>query len=65
MCYGVKEVALVNKVFTMVNIGVIFFVSIAGFVKSDFHHWRMSETEVIDVLRESTTSGNLTIQCSG
>ena len=65
MCYGVQEVALVNKIFTFVNIGVLVFVSIAGMIKADFHNWQLSPEEVIAMVAENSASGNASIQCAG
>uniref|UniRef100_F7A6E1 Cationic amino acid transporter C-terminal domain-containing protein n=1 Tax=Ciona intestinalis TaxID=7719 RepID=F7A6E1_CIOIN len=39
IAFGVKEFAMVNKIFTVLNIGVILFVVIAGMTKADFHNW--------------------------
>ena len=47
LAYGVQEVAFINKVFTMVNIGVIIFVTIAGFVKADYNNWSLTPEQVI------------------
>ena len=65
MCYGVQEVALVNKVFTFVNIGVIIFVSIAGLVKADIANWNLSSEQVIEMSLEYANSNMTSIQCKG
>jgi len=54
---GAKEFAIVNKVFTGVNICVILFVLVAGATTIDFHNWNLSRDEVYH-LANSSTSGN-------
>lgn len=63
MCYGVQEVALVNKLFTFVNIGVIIFVSIAGMIKADINNWRLDQNQVIEMALEYQNSNATAIQC--
>ncbi|NXI63508.1 CTR3 protein, partial [Anseranas semipalmata] len=54
LAFGVSESALVNKIFTAVNLVVLGFVIIAGFVKGDIKNWRLSEEDYINL----TFSGN-------
>ncbi|XP_059216004.1 cationic amino acid transporter 2-like [Centropristis striata] len=43
LAYGVKESAVLNKVFTAVNISVLVFIIITGFIKGDISNWRISQ----------------------
>ncbi|NXC11609.1 CTR3 protein, partial [Orthonyx spaldingii] len=45
LAFGVSESALVNKIFTAVNLLVLSFVIIAGFIKGDIKNWQLSEED--------------------
>ncbi|XP_025896694.1 cationic amino acid transporter 3 [Nothoprocta perdicaria] len=45
LAFGVSESALVNKIFTAVNLMVLGFVIIAGFVKGDVKNWQLTEED--------------------
>uniref|UniRef100_A0A7N6B4N5 Cationic amino acid transporter C-terminal domain-containing protein n=1 Tax=Anabas testudineus TaxID=64144 RepID=A0A7N6B4N5_ANATE len=43
LAFGAKESAIVNKVFTAVNILVLVFVILSGFIKGDINNWYIAE----------------------
>ncbi|KAJ4948055.1 hypothetical protein JOQ06_019596 [Pogonophryne albipinna] len=51
LAYGVKESAFVNIVFTAVNITVLIFIIISGFVTGDINNWRISEKTILNATR--------------
>ncbi|NXH40880.1 CTR1 protein, partial [Dicaeum eximium] len=46
LAFGVKESALVNKVFTCINVLVLIFVVISGFVKGSVKNWNLTEQDI-------------------
>lgn len=48
LAFGVSESALVNKIFTAVNLLVLSFVIIAGFIKGDIKNWQLSEESCVN-----------------
>ncbi|XP_019391906.1 PREDICTED: cationic amino acid transporter 3 [Crocodylus porosus] len=48
LAFGVSESALVNKIFTAVNLVVLSFVIISGFVKGDVKNWQLSEKNYLN-----------------
>ncbi|XP_007955568.1 high affinity cationic amino acid transporter 1 [Orycteropus afer afer] len=42
---GVKESAMVNKVFTCINVLVLGFIVVSGFVKGSIENWQLSEKD--------------------
>ncbi|XP_030603983.1 cationic amino acid transporter 2-like [Archocentrus centrarchus] len=52
LAYGVKESTILNTVFTAVNVSVLIFIIISGFIKGDIKHWRISEKAVLNATWE-------------
>ncbi|XP_007097635.1 cationic amino acid transporter 3 [Panthera tigris] len=45
LALGASESALVTKVFTVVNLLVLGFVIVSGFIKGDLHNWKLTEED--------------------
>ncbi|KAM4664250.1 cationic amino acid transporter 3 [Discoglossus pictus] len=48
LAVGVSESALVNKIFTAINLLVLGFVIVAGFIKGDVKNWKLTEEDYIN-----------------
>lgn len=48
LAFGVSESALINKIFTGVNLVVLGFIIISGFVKGDPDHWNLTLEDFVN-----------------
>ncbi|XP_033968954.1 high affinity cationic amino acid transporter 1-like [Trematomus bernacchii] len=56
LAFGVKESAMVNKVFTCVNVVVLLFVIISGLVKGNLKNWNLNPDEILNATRNSSSN---------
>nr|XP_019941385.1 PREDICTED: cationic amino acid transporter 2-like [Paralichthys olivaceus] len=55
LAFGAKESATVNKVFTAVNILVLLFVILSGFIKGDINNWYITEDTHLSAYENHTS----------
>ncbi|XP_035988038.1 cationic amino acid transporter 2-like isoform X1 [Fundulus heteroclitus] len=52
LAYGVRESALLNTIFTAVNVVVVLFIILSGFIKGDINNWNISESFIHNITQE-------------
>ncbi|XP_070839769.1 solute carrier family 7, member 3 [Chaetodon trifascialis] len=62
LAFGVSESALVNKIFTGINLVVLGFVIISGFVKGDTANWNLTEEDYISFINSTNGSSTLKVE---
>ncbi|XP_056140164.1 cationic amino acid transporter 3a [Lampris incognitus] len=62
LAFGVSESALVNKIFTGINLVVLGFVIISGFVKGDSANWNLTETDYLSFYNSTNSTKPLNIK---
>lgn len=59
LAFGVKESAMVNKVFTCINVLVLLFMVISGLVKGTVKNWQIDPEEI---LKANYTTSNSSLK---
>uniref|UniRef100_UPI0037E96096 high affinity cationic amino acid transporter 1 isoform X1 n=1 Tax=Semicossyphus pulcher TaxID=241346 RepID=UPI0037E96096 len=60
LAFGVKESAMVNKVFTCINVLVLLFMVVSGLVKGTMKNWQIDPEEILRANHTSNSSLNVT-----
>uniref|UniRef100_A0AAY4ABR5 Cationic amino acid transporter C-terminal domain-containing protein n=1 Tax=Denticeps clupeoides TaxID=299321 RepID=A0AAY4ABR5_9TELE len=57
LAFGVKESAMVNKVFTCINILVLLFMVVSGLVKGTLQNWHLDPSSILNLTNSSNNMG--------
>ncbi|XP_037543663.1 cationic amino acid transporter 2-like [Nematolebias whitei] len=64
LAYGVRESSVVNTIFTAVNVAVLLFIIICGFIKGDVNNWHVTKKDILNVtqqIKNHTAAHNQTV----
>uniref|UniRef100_A0A3Q3B551 Zgc:175280 n=1 Tax=Kryptolebias marmoratus TaxID=37003 RepID=A0A3Q3B551_KRYMA len=61
LAYGVRESSILNTIFTAVNVAVLLFIIISGFIKGDLNNWHTSKKDILNVTQNHTAAQNQTV----
>lgn len=53
LAFGVKESAMVTKIFTCINILVLLFIVVSGLVKGTLKNWQVNPDEILNATDSS------------
>ncbi|XP_024138605.1 cationic amino acid transporter 2 [Oryzias melastigma] len=65
LAFGVKESTTINKIFTAINILVLLFVTISGFIKGNIDNWYISEEVLLNATADEKNLSSIVNVTSG